>query len=233
MEKSIKLIITGLLCSSIAAAQVADSIQHYGRGISFSKKEATTAGGMATADELGHRTSTVASNALFGLIPGLQVLQNGGNEWENGATLYVRGVGTTSSKSPLILIDGYERSIDNLAVQDIESVSVLKDAASLALYGMRGANGVILITTKRGHVGKPVITFDYEFKMGIPHRLPEFVDGYTYAQAMNEGLKNDGTTTPRYSQRELDAFRDQTYPEFYPNVDWMDKRFETIVSVTM
>ena len=81
MEKSIKLIIAGLLCSSIAAAQVADSIQHYGRGISFSKKEATTAGGMATADELSHRTSTVASNALFGLIPGLQVLQNGGNEW--------------------------------------------------------------------------------------------------------------------------------------------------------
>lgn len=223
MEKSIKLIIAGLLCSSIAAAQVADSIQHYGRGISFSKKEATTAGGMATADELSHRTSTVASNALFGLIPGLQVLQNGGNEWENGATLYVRGVGTTSGKSPLILIDGYERDINNLAVQDIESVSVLKDAASLALYGIRGANGVVLIKTKRGYVGKPIITFDYEFKMGTPHRLPEFVDGYTYAQAMNEGLKNDGITTPRYSQRELDAFHNQTYPEFYSNVDWMDE----------
>ena len=223
MEKSIKLIIAGLLCSSIAAAQVADSIQHYGRGISFSKKEATTAGGMAIADELSHRTSTVASNALFGLIPGLQVLQNGGNEWENGATLYVRGVGTTSGKSPLILIDGYERDINNLAVQDIESVSVLKDAASLALYGIRGTNGVVLIKTKRGYVGKPIITFDYEFKMGTPHRLPEFVDGYTYAQAMNEGLKNDGITTPRYSQRELDAFRNQTYPEFYPNVDWMDE----------
>ena len=223
MEKSIKLIITGLLCSSIAAAQVADSIQHYGRGISFSKKEATTSGGMATADELSHRTSTVASNALFGLIPGLQVLQNGGNEWENGATLYVRGVGTTNGKSPLILIDGYERSIDNLAVQDIESVSVLKDATSLALYGVRGANGVILITTKRGCAGKPVITFDYEFKMGTPRRLPEFVDGYTYAQSMNEGLRNDGVTTSRYNQRELDAFRDQTYPEFYPNVDWVDE----------
>ena len=123
--------------------------------------------------------------------------------------------------------------ISSINPDDIESMSVLKGPAASALYGSRASHGVILITTKRGHVGKPVITFDYEFKMGTPHRLPEFVDGYTYAQAMNEGLRNDGTTTPRYSQRELDAFRDQTYPEFYPNVDGWTKRFETIVSVTM
>ncbi|MBD3588853.1 SusC/RagA family TonB-linked outer membrane protein [Bacteroides sp. GM023] len=222
MEKSIKLLIAGLLFSSVSVAQIADSIQHYGRGISFNKKEATTAGGVATSERLSHRTSTVASNSLFGLIPGLQVLQNAGNEWENGATLYIRGLGTTNEKSPLILIDGFERSIDNLAVQDIESVTVLKDATSLALYGIRGANGVVYITTKRGYVGKPVITLDYEFKMGTPHRLPKFVDGYTYAQALNEGLKNDGLS-PRYTDRELDAFKNQTYPEFYPNVDWMDE----------
>lgn len=223
MEKSIKLIITGLLCCSNAAAQVTDSIHHYGRGISFTKNEATTAVSTVSGQDLSHSTKTVATNALFGLIPGLQVLQNGGNEWDNGATLYVRGVGTTSANSPMIFIDGYERSIDNLTVQDIESVSVLKDAASLALYGIRGANGVVLITTKRGKVGKPVVSFDYEFKMGTPRRLPKFVDGYTYAQSINEALRNDGITTPRYSNRELDAFRDQTYPEFYPNVDWMNE----------
>lgn len=222
MEKSIKLLITGLLFSSVSVAQVADSIQHYGRGISFSKKEATTAGGMATSEQLGHRTATIASNALFGLIPGLQVLQNAGNEWENGATLYIRGLGTTNGNSPLILIDGFERSIDNLAVQDIESVTVLKDAPSLALYGIRGANGVVYIKTKRGYVGKPVITLDYEFKMGTPRRLPKFADAYTYAQALNEGLRNDGSA-PRYADRELDAFKNQTYPGFYPNVDWMDE----------
>ncbi|MDD4199278.1 MAG: SusC/RagA family TonB-linked outer membrane protein [Paludibacter sp.] len=222
MKKSVKLFIVGLLFSSISIAQVADSIQQYGRGISFNQKEATTASAVATSDVLGHRTSTTPSNSLFGLIPGLQVLQNAGNAWDDGATLYIRGVGTFSKNSPLILVDGFERNLDNLVVQDIESVTVLKDAVALSLYGVRGANGVVCIKTKRGYVGKPEITFDYEFKMGTPTYEPEFVDGYTYAQALNEGLKNDGLS-PRYSQRELDAFKDQTYPDFYPNVDWWGK----------
>lgn len=222
MEKSMKLFIAGLLFSSASVAQVTDSIQQYGRGISFNQKESTTAGAIATSEVLGHRTSTLPSNSLFGLIPGLQVLQNAGNAWDDGATLYIRGVGTTNSKSPLILIDGFERNIDNLAVQDIESVSVLKDAVALSLYGVRGANGVIYIKTKRGYTGRPEITFDYEFKMGTPTYKPEFVDGYTYAQALNEGLKNDGLSA-RYNQRELEAFRDQTDPEFYPNVNWWDE----------
>lgn len=222
MEKSMKLLIAGLLFSSVSVAQVTDSIQQYGRGISFNQKESTTAGAIVTSDVLGHRTSTLPSNSLFGLIPGLQVLQNAGNAWDNGATLYVRGVGTTNSKSPLILIDSFERDINGLSVQDIESVTVLKDAVALSLYGVRGANGVVYIKTKRGIVGKPEITFDYEFKMGTPTYKPKFVDGYTYAQALNEGLKNDGLSA-RYNQRELDAFKNQTDPEFYPNVNWWDE----------
>lgn len=222
MEKSMKLLIAGLLFSSVSVAQVTDSIQQYGRGISFNQKESTTAGAIITSDVLGHRTSTLPSNSLFGLIPGLQVLQNAGIAWDNGATLYVRGVGTTNSKSPLILIDGFERDINGLSVQDIESVTVLKDAVALSLYGVRGANGVVYIKTKRGFAGKPEITFDYEFKMGTPTYKPKFVDGYTYAQALNEGLKNDGLSA-RYNHRELDAFKNQTDPEFYPNVNWWDE----------
>lgn len=222
MEKSMKLLIAGLLFSSVSVAQVTDSIQQYGRGLSFNQKESTTAGAIVTSDVLGHRTSTLPSNSLFGLIPGLQVLSNAGNAWDNGATLYVRGVGTTNSKSPLILIDGFERDINGLSVQDIESVTVLKDAVALSLYGVRGANGVVYIKTKRGIVGKPEITFDYEFKMGTPTYKPKFIDGYTYAQALNEGLKNDGLSA-RYNQRELDAFKNQTDPEFYPNVNWWDE----------
>ena len=222
MEKSMKLFIAGLLFSSVSVAQVADSIQQYGRGISFNQKESTTAGATVTADVLGHRTSTLGSNALFGLIPGLQVLQNPGTEWDEGATLYVRGIGTSNTQTPLILIDGFERNIDNLVVQDIESVTVLKDAVALSLYGVRGANGVVLIKTKRGYAGKPEITFDYEFKVGTPTYKPKMADGYTYAQAMNEGRVNDGLS-PAYSDRELNAFKNQTYPEFYPNVDWWDE----------
>lgn len=222
MEKSMKLIIAGLLFSSVSVAQVADSIQQYGRGISFNKIESTTAGATATADVLGHRTTTLGSNALFGLIPGLQVLQNAGTAWDNGATIYVRGIGTSNTATPLILIDGFERDIDNLVVQDIESVTVLKDAVALSLYGIRGANGVVLIQTKRGHAGKPEITLDYEFKIGTPTYKPKMADGYTYAQALNEGRVNDGLT-PAYGDRELNAFKNQTYPEFYPNVDWWNE----------
>lgn len=222
MEKSMKLLIAGLLFSSVSVAQVADSIQQYGRGISFNQKESTTAGATATADVLGHRTSTLGSNALFGLIPGLQVLQNAGTAWSDGATLYVRGVGTSNTATPLILVDGFERNIDNLVVQDIESVSVLKDAVALSLYGIRGANGVVYIKTKRGHAGKPEITFDYEFKVGTPTYKPQMADGYTYARALNEGRANDGLA-PAYSDRELNAFKNQTHPEFYPNVNWWDE----------
>ena len=217
-----KLIIAGLLFSSVSVAQVADSIQQYGRGISFNKIESTTAGATATADVLGHRTTTLGSNALFGLIPGLQVLQNAGTAWDNGATIYVRGIVTSNTATPLILIDGFERDIDNLVVQDIESVTVLKDAVALSLYGIRGANGVVLIQTKRGHAGKPEITLDYEFKIGTPTYKPKMADGYTYAQALNEGRVNDGLT-PAYGDRELNAFKNQTYPEFYPNVDWWNE----------
>lgn len=233
MRKSSKLLIACLLLSSASSAQVRDSIQHvtftkagvnteYGRGISFGWKESTVASASATAAALSHKTSIDPSNTLFGMIPGLQVLQNAGNAWADGATLYIRGLGTTSSKTPLILIDGFERPIAELTVQEIESVTVLKDAASLSLYGVRGANGVIYIKTKRGLNQAPVIDFSYEFNFATPKRLPDFVDGHTYAQALNEGFKNDGLT-PRYNQQELDAFKNQTFPEFYPNVNWMDE----------
>ena len=87
MEKSMKLFIAGLMLSSVSVAQVTNSKQQYGRGISFDQKESTTAGAVVTSDVLGHRTSTLPSNSLFGLIPGLQVLQNSGNVWDDGATL--------------------------------------------------------------------------------------------------------------------------------------------------
>lgn len=222
MKKSIKLITICLFVFSMANAQVTDSIQQYGRGIAVDWKESTTAGAIISADQLSHKTSIDPSNSLYGLASGLYVLQNGGSAWEDAATLYIRGLGTTNGRTPLILVDGFERSLSELTVQEIESITVLKDAVGTALYGIRGGNGVIYVKTKRGNIGKPVINFNYEFNFGTPNRLPEFVDGYTYAQAINEGLTNDGLS-PRYSQQELDAFRNQTYPGFYPNVDWWDQ----------
>lgn len=182
MKNKIKLLIVGTFCSSVAWAQVSDSIS-----ISHAMKESAGAIATATAEDLSHKTSINASNLLYGLLPGVQVLQNANNAWGDGASLLIRGMGTMSSRSPLILVDGFERSLNYLSGTEIASVTVLKDAASTALYGVKGANGVILVTTKRGEKAAPEINFSYQFNMGTPRKLPKFVDGYTYAQALNEG----------------------------------------------
>ena len=169
MRKSIKLLVACMLCSPVAiVAQEQDSLFarkskvaiEYGRGISFNLKESTTATAVASEEELSHKKSINNSNMLYGLIPGLQVLQNSGNAWDDAATLRVRGYGTSSSTTPLVLVDGFERSLDQISADEIESVTVLKDAASTALYGMKGANGVILITTKSAKTEKAKVTFD-------------------------------------------------------------------------
>ncbi len=231
MDKNMKLLVVSLLCSlavwgqetkdieSVVSLQASTTVE-YGRGIVVGQQESTAASAKVTDGELSHKTSINPSNGLFGMLPGLQVLQNAGNAWDDGALLYVRGLGTNNGKQPLILIDGFERSISGLTTQEIESVTVLKDAASLSLYGGRGANGVVYIKTKRGLNMAPVIDFTYQFNMGVPKNIPDFVDGYTYAQALNEALKNDGLG-PRYESRELEAFKNRTYPDFYPDVDWM------------
>lgn len=231
MKKSIKLLIACMLFSPIMsiatendsiATQNKNIIIDYGRGISFNLKETTTATATTNEETLSHKKSINNSNMLYGLIPGLQVLQNGSNAWDDVATLKVRGYGTLNSTTPLILVDGFERSLDQLSAEEIESITVLKDAVSTSLYGMRGANGVIMVKTKRGGTGKPVINFSYQFNMGTPRRLPEFVDGYTYARALNEGLRND-QLSPRYSNNELEAFKTQSHPDVYPNVDWWNE----------
>lgn len=233
MRNYIKLLIIGTFCSSAVWAQESDSIVdkageaaakrvEYGRGISYGAKENTAATAAVTEKELSHRTSVNASNLLYGLLPGVQVLQNANNAWNDGASILVRGMGTMSTKSPLILVDGFERPMDYLNSSEIESVTVLKDAVSTSLYGVKGANGVILVKTKRGVESAPEIDFSYQFNMGTPRRLPDFVDGYTYARALNEGLENDGMQ-PRYDANELKAFQEGTYPDFYPNVDWMNE----------
>lgn len=227
--KRINIILASVLCSVSMMAQEDtlatkkdDVAVDLGRNITYDAKEVTGAISVAASDKLSHKNSINASNQLFGVLPGLQVLQNAGAAWEDGATLYVRGMGTLNSKNPLVLIDGFERSIKELSSEEIESVSVLKDAVATSLYGIRGANGVILVKTKRGSMSAPQINFSYEFNMATPNRLPEFADGYTYASALNEAMKNDGSL-PRYSDAELDAFKNQTHPTFFPDVDWVDE----------
>lgn len=215
-----------MLCASGLMAQN-DTITTYkldlGRNVSYDSQELTGAVSTITSKDLSHKNNSInPNNNLFGLLSGLQVLQGDGASWEDSPSMFVRGLGTLNTKSALILVDGFERSIKELASEEIESISVLKDAVATSLYGIRGANGVILVKTKRGQMSAPQINFSYEFNMATPNRLPEFVDGYTYAQALNEALDNDGQL-PRYKANELEAFRTQSHPLFYPNVDWWDE----------
>lgn len=125
------------------------------------------------------------------------------------------------------MVDGIERDINDITPEEVESVSILKDAAAVALYGYKGIDGVINITTKRGKYDSREIKFVYEHGMGWQVRKPKFVDSYTYANAMNEALTNDGLAV-RYSPDELNAFKTGNYPFLYPNVDWMGETFRNM-----
>ena len=222
-----KVYIIGILFLPMQLSAQTDSMRtdkdlypiEYGRDVSFGLKESTTATAITTQQELSHRKDISPRNTLYGLIPGLQVLQSQGTAWDATGNMLVRGYETLSAKGPLVLIDGFERELGQISMDEIESITVLKDAVSTALYGMRGANGVISVKTKRGTTGSPTIRFAYEFNMATPFRKPKFVDGYTYAQALNEGMRNDGLS-PRYNDNELAAFKDGSVPYVYPNVDW-------------
>ena len=156
-------------------------------------------------------------NSVYGLIPGLIVKQNTG--WTDGATLMVRGGGAQTSQSPIIVVDGMQRTLNYLNMLEIESISILKDGAATALWGPRGANGVVVVTTKRGSYNTRHIDVNYTYGMGLPVNQPEFVDGYEYAALRNEALHNDGLA-PEFSASAIEAFRNGTNPELFPNVDW-------------
>ena len=156
------------------------------------------------------------SKALYGKVAGLNVYQGTGSSADNVSTLSIHG------NAPLVLIDGFPRDISDITSMEIESCYVLKDAAAAALYGMRGANGVVLITTKRGISNGLKVNVDYNFGVNTQFRSPDFADAYTYANSLNTALSGDGLPA-RYNAQELDAFRTGIYPYDYPNVDWWNE----------
>jgi TonB-linked SusC/RagA family outer membrane protein len=177
-----------------------------------------------TVKEIEKYPSASLSNAISGKLPGVLSRQSSGEPGNDGSQIYIRGIATFAGggRSPLILVDGVERpTFDFYNSQEIESFTVLKDASATAVFGARGANGVILITTKRGEVGKPKINFRSEFATQTFQRIPQYIDGYEYASLENEGLLNTGGT-PRWTNEQLDKFRTKSDPYFYPNVDWED-----------
>ena len=164
----------------------------------------------------------ILSNSLAGVVPGIIAMQSSGEPGENMSQFWIRGMSTFGAKSgALILVDGVERSFNEIPVEDIESFSVLKDASATAIYGQRGANGVVLITTKRGEKGKVKINVKAGFDWNTPVKVPEYASGYDWARLANEALVGR-YENPLYTNEELDIIQHGLDPDLYPNIDWRD-----------
>ena len=199
-----------------------------GYGVQQSELLTTAAATTITAEELRRTSAISLADALYGKLLGLNAYQNTGFKGEEGrgATFNIRGVQTTGEKDILILVDGVERPIDRLSVEEVESVTVLKDAAAVALYGHEGVNGVLLVKTKHGSKdGK------YHFKVGASHKIQfnpqsaDMVNAYDYANALNRARLNDGLATA-YTDTELQKFKEGSDPYVYPNVNWKNEVFK-------
>lgn len=191
--------------------------------VGYGKQKKMTVTGsvsMAEIQDIVKVATPSLSNAIAGQMPGIISRQSTGEPGYDAAQIYVRGIATWGNQNPLILIDGVERDLNQINSQEVESFTILKDASATAVYGARGANGVILITTKRGNVGKPSVTFRTETALLTALRRPEYIDAYSYASLMNEARVYNGEA-PRWTEEELMKYKDGSDPYLYPNVNWM------------
>lgn len=194
----------------------ADQLMTLGYDRQISSRYSSMAVSGAGSDEISVERSSLVLNSLAGLIPGMNVMRSG-NIPGNAPVIYVRGRGSFQGNSVLFIVDGIERTPSFISSEEVESVTVLKDAASIAIYGNRGADGVVIITTKRGGDHPLRINTDYNFGISTPYAMPEMADGLTYANAVNEALANDGLP-PRYTQDDLG--RIAAGDPLIPSVDW-------------
>jgi TonB-linked SusC/RagA family outer membrane protein len=182
------------------------------------KSDLTGAVGDIGAEEIAYKTVTQVSQALAGEISGVTVQANSGSPGRSAANINIRGMGTFSNagNSPLVLVDGIPSTLDNIDPNNIESLSVLKDAASASIYGSRAANGVILVTTKRGKEGKMAITYSGYAGLQKPTIIADFVNTAEYVELQNEFLINSGSGAV-WSPEQIELFRSGTDPDNYPN----------------
>ncbi len=207
------------------------------------QKKVTMTGAVANVGSRELLKSPVANlgNSLQGKLPGVQTMQPSGMPGDDSPAIRIRGVGSLNSAEPLVLVDGVERSFNQIDPNEVADISILKDASATAVFGVRGANGVILVTTKRGEVGKPTVSVTASAAVQQISKFVEFVDSYTHARLNNYATITDGlpmsqwpgTTyisdyTPyenlklRFSQDVVEHFRTGDMPQTFPNMDWID-----------
>ena len=193
------------------------------------QKKANMSGAVASVDskELTNRPISNVSSGIQGLMPGVTVTAGEGRPGQDGSKIRIRGVGTLNSADPYILIDGIESgSMDSLDPNDIESISVLKDASSAAIYGSKASNGVILITTKRGKTGDPRISYNGYVGFSNPTAVIDRISSAEYAMLYNRIDKDNGKA-PRYSDDDIRKFEDGSDPYGHPNTDWNKAAYRT------
>lgn len=193
-----------------------------------SQKKESVVGAISTLDvtKLTVPGSSI-SNALAGQLSGIVAMSRSGEPGKNSAAdFYIRGVSSFKGTStPLVLVDGIERDLDLVDTDDIASFSILKDASASAVYGVRGANGVILITTKKGSVGKPQVNVRTEFGFTQPTKRPQMLGSAEWAELYNEAYGSQN-----YSPEDIEKYRTNADPDLYPNVDWFDALFDDMAA---
>ena len=189
-----------------------------------SQKKVSVVGAVSTINMEELRTpGTSLVNMIGGRMPGVITMQLSGEPGQNLSNFWVRGVSTFGAgAAALVLIDGIEGSLNDIDVDDVESISILKDAAATAVYGVRGANGVVLVTTKRGSKEKIQVTARATVKLSHLNKLPEYLSSYDYARLANEARAMSGEADI-YTPIQLDIIKNNLDPELYPNVNWIDE----------
>ena len=184
------------------------------------RKHIAASVGAVAPSNFENKPITRLSQALQGGTTGILVTQSSGLPGGDGATIKIRGVASLLGSDPLVLVDGFEFDMDKLDPSTVESVSILKDAAAASIYGAKAGNGVILITTKRGSAGKVSVSYNGYFGIQQPIYLPDFVDGATYMEYINEANRNT-TGVDKYTPEQIRITREGSDPIHYPSTDWM------------
>lgn len=201
-----------------------------------SQKKVSVVGSITAIEpeQLQQGTTRAISNNLAGQLAGVIAVQRSGEPGADGSDFWIRGISSfkSSGTKPLVLVDGIERTLDDLSAAEIESFSVLKDAAASAVYGVRGANGVIIVKTKRGQLGKPRVNFHMEQGFTQPTQLPDYIGSADYLSLMDELYMDAGNPNPLYGEELINKYRSGEDWELYPDVNWLDAISKDMASNT-
>ena len=208
--------------------QILEEVVVVGYGV---QKKSSLTGSVSQIDnkELLRAPLPNISQTLAGKLPGLVTRQDSGQPGYDNASVYIRGVGTWGDSTPMILVDGVERPYNNLDPNEIESIAILKDASAASVYGVKGANGVILVTTKRGVAQKPLISYSGSLTLGENIKFPEFLNGEEFAYWYNYAEEINGRE-PLFSKNDVDKIVNGDPDGYFGNTNWYKKLFKTAVT---